>query len=292
MKMVDLLQTYAVPYVGEGEHHHARPGWLQLDCPFCGRGTNKYHLGFNITSGYFNCWHCGSHSVPSVLVALLDIGWEKAKELAKQVTNDKTVHREELRGKLVLPRNLGPLNDEHKRYLISRGFCPSMLVKRWHIQGIGWGLRLAHRIFIPIHYKGRVVSYTTRSVRTDTLRYVSAPARHELINHKTLLYGEDYCRWGVVCTEGPVDAWRIGPGAVSTCGTGFSREQVRRLARFPVRGVCFDVSKPAQKRAKDLVHLLSPFPGVTYNIELETGEDPAEASEKEINQIRTHFQLC
>ena len=150
-------------------------------------------------------------------------------------------------------------------------------------------VRLPWRLFIPFHIHGEVVSWTTRSIGQNGLRYVSASSDQEKVNHKSILYGEDFCRHAVIVHEGPFDVWRTGPGAVATCGTGFSRSQLLRLSNYPVRVICFDNEKQAQQRATELCDLLEPFPGETIQVTLDA-KDAAEASDKEINQLRRFLE--
>lgn len=291
MKFTDLLRDRGVPLKAEGEHHHARAGWIQLDCPFCGRNSDKFHMGYNIQGGYTTCWSCGPHSLAEVTVHLFGITFKEAKTLLKDVEVDrKRVDSIKKRGTLKLPKNIGPLLGVHKKYLKGRGFKPKQLEKLWGIQGIGMSSKLGWRIFIPIHYQGEIVSWTTRSVTDKGLRYLSAGADEEAINHKDLLYGEDNAKHAVCCVEGPFDVWNIGPGAVGTCGTGYSRAQVLKLSKYPIRAVCFDNSKAAQKRANDLCDMLSVFPGETFNIELDA-DDPGCAGPEEIQGIRETLNL-
>jgi len=63
----------------------------------------------------------------------------------------------------------------------------------------------------PSDYKGRIVSWTTRSISNQGKRYINASEREESVSMKTLLYNEDYARHCVIVTEGPGDVWRIGP---------------------------------------------------------------------------------
>lgn len=292
MDLREVLGSNGIDYKEAGQHHHARSGWIQIDCPFCGPSSRKYHLGYNISNAYFNCWSCGPHSVFEVLRELTGLGTKDIKDVSKNLARNKVETVASKRGKLKIPFHVGKLKEAHKFYLINiRGFCPSILEKQWRIGGISFNLKLPWRIFIPIHYKGNVVSWTTRAIRPNDLRYFSASEEQEILNHKHLLYGEDYCRHSICCVEGPTDAWAIGPGAVATLGTGFSMEQVKKLSRYPVRGICFDASRAAQKRAQQLIDLLSIYPGVTYNFELETGEDPASAKKSEIDLIRKALEL-
>jgi len=105
---------------------------------------------------------------------------------------------------------------------------------------------------------------------------------------KSVLYGVDYIRHAAVVVEGPADAWRVGPGAVATFGVVVTPDQLARLARFPVRVVCFDSDPPGRARAAKLVSALAPFPGKTYDVVLDA-EDPGSATPKEIKKLRALF---
>lgn len=103
-----------------------------------------------------------------------------------------------------------------------------------------------------------------------------------------MLFGIDFIRHAIIVCEGPMDAMKIGPGAVSTMGISYTKHQLKQIVDFPVRVVCFDNEPDAQKRAKKLCSDLSSFPGKTTNIVLDV-KDPGEASPKEIKLIRKSF---
>lgn len=149
---------------------------------------------------------------------------------------------------------------------------------------------LSWRIYIPILWKGRRVSWTSRAIGNVSQRYYSASADQEEINHKHLVYGMDFCRSSIVIVEGPADVWAIGPGAGALFGTAFTPAQIRKLIDIPYRYICFDSSPDAQREATKLAEALSVFPGVTENLLLDA-KDPGEASSKELNSIRRHAKL-
>jgi hypothetical protein len=193
-------------------------------------------------------------------------------------------------GKLELPIGIEDLRKAHREYLRSRNFDPKVIEKHWKIQGIGPAAgMLAWRIFIPIHYRGKIVSWTSRSIsdKNKANRYFSANLNQEVYNHKTLLYGEDHCHSGssIIVNEGPTDPWNVGPGAVCTFGTGFKTAQVLKIARYRKRIICYDSGPEGQKMAKELCELLMPFDGETINVVLDA-EDPGSASKKEIKLLR------
>lgn len=290
MTIQEILDSLKVPYHQEGQHHHSRPGWVQLDCPLCGPGSQKYHLGYNLQLKYFNCWRCGGLYGPKVLEAL-GIGREKARLILGNIDTEYTRGRERARVSLVEPPGRGPLLRSHRRYLESRGFDARLIEGLWQIEGIGNSTELAWRIYIPIIHRAQRVSWTTRAIGDRVAqRYISASAEQESINHKEICYGLDFCHHSVVIVEGPTDAWNIGPGASALFGTTFSAAQVRKLIKIPMRYVCFDSSKEAQNRAVELANQLSVFPGITENIQL-NAKDPGSASPKEIKLLKRVARL-
>lgn len=288
MKFNELLQTLEIPYKTEG-HEHCRPGWIQLDCPFCSKGWGHFRLGYSLDGGFLNCWSCGPHRLIDTLVEATGLSYGRCKALLNDIEQPRFAPKERGHGKLVLPPGMDTLLQAHRSYLSRRGFAPSKIERLWGIKGFGPVGNFAWRIFIPIHYQGEVVSWTTRSIVDSGVRYLSAKPEQEAMNHKELLYGEDYCRHSVVVHEGPTDVWCTGPGAVATLGTGFSRAQVLKLSKYPVRGICFDNEPTAQKRARELCDMLESFPGETYNIILRS-KDAGSASVEETNQLRSFLE--
>lgn len=287
MDLSDILERYNVDVAG-ADHRHARPGWLQVDCPFCGEGSGKYHLGFNLAHAYANCWQCGSHPLLKTLAELTGERYDVLKGLTGKLDRFRLAEGDEAkpRGKLVLPERVGPMMRCHRDYLAGRGFDPDELERLWELQGIGIAERLQWRIFIPIRWRGKVVSWTTRAIGDRiSLRYVAAAPDEESISAKTILYGADYVRHAVLVTEGPTGPWRFGPGTVATLGLGHTSMQANRIARWPFRFICFDNEPEAQKRARKLADDLSVMPGETHVVYLDS-PDPGSATDKEVRQIR------
>lgn len=288
MTIQELLQEYHIDYVESG-HHHSRPGWIQLkSCPFC--SSSNYHLGYRLDSKYCNCWKCSYHSAWSVFTKF-GIPGPVIKAFLGSLQTHYT-QAVDVRGTLEEPSYRGPLLKAHKDYLRARGLNVKQLVQLWNVEGIGIApAPLAWRVYIPIEFQHKRVSWTSRAIGQEvTRRYHSAPAKCEAVNHKRICYGLDYCTQSVVICEGPVDVWKIGPGAVGTFGTSYSTAQVRLLSAFPYRFVCFDSSKDAQAVAVKLAHELSAFAGETQNIVLDA-KDPGEATQKEIALLRKVARL-
>ena len=291
LQLADIFSKYRVDCKIGGTHHHVRSGWLGVDCPRCSPNSGRYRLGFEVASRRANCWVCGRVDAVEMLALVCKISTAEAGRLWSQrgLKIQERTYRDE--GRLVIPDGVDSLQEPHRRYLGSRGFDPDQIAKLWGVQGIGVAARLSWRLYIPIFDKfGRQISWTTRSLAPDAdKRYISASPEEEIISHKSVIYGAHLCRSIIVFTEGPADAWAIGPGAGATCGLGCTAEQIAALAEFPVRIACFDNEYDAQRRAGEVCEMLSIFPGETRNIVLETGKDPASAEPAEVAGLREHF---
>lgn len=291
MKFLEILQDHHIPVAPEG-HHHARPGWVQFDCPYCAsKGSRKWHMGYNISFGYVNCWRCGRHKLLDTLADTLNLDKSSALKLVKGLEFDRTPIKRKTRGKLVIPPCVGELEPQHKRYLKRRGFDPQLLSELWGLGGIGLrgaAYNLAWRLFIPIHLYGEMVSWTTRSLsETTKKKYRTATEDEEAINHHELLYGADYCRGTALVFEGPPDVWRVGPGALCTFGTQWSMDQLFTLSTFPRRVICYDNEQAAQKRARQLAELLALYDGETFIMTV--NREGRDFTQKQVDQIRSKW---
>lgn len=289
--MIDLrsyLINRNVPIAPDG-HHHVRKGWIGVDCPFCSPGIHHYRLGFHEYSGRVNCWMCGRVDPVEVLVEICKISKREAIDLWRSRRRGFQIDTNEKHtGRYKEPNGVGELRDAHRRYLRGRGFDPNSLTSIWEIGGMGPG-KLGWRIFIPIFdANGKRVSWTTRSIGAGR-RYISASPDEEAVHHKSLVYGAHLARNAIIVVEGPTDAWAFGQGAGGVLGIRYTPEQIALLAEFSVRAICFDRSADAQSRAKHLCKQLAAFPGVTEQVEIESGEDPATADPEEIMEIRKEY---
>lgn len=288
MDLIELLTSKRIDFQIGGQHRHVRRGWLGVDCPWCGLGTKKYHLGINLRSFATVCWRCGPHGLANALSLLTNtplpecIGWLGPVSRGKS-RGDRGDLPE---GRLKIPKEVGLLSKPHLQYLQGRGFNPQEIDALWGPLGgigpLGW---LKWRVFIPIIYRGETVSWTTRTIGDHPSRYISAPPENEKIPHKQTLYGIDHAVNAIVVCEGPTDVWRLGAGAVATFGLKVTPQQVLMISRFPLRAICFDNESFAQRAARRLAHQLSVFPGRTLVLQVDA-PDLGEASRKEIKLIR------
>jgi hypothetical protein len=187
----------------------------------------------------------------------------------------------------------GKLELAHRTYLYKRGISPDEAEAIWGVKGLNHlGGRLAWRLFMPVTLRGVPVSWTTRSINHDcpmNRRYIAAKPDEEAIPLHDLLYGGDLVRWAVIVTEGPMDAMRVGPGAVCLMGNRTTNAQLAALGTVPVRAIVLDSEPAAQRRARKLADMLSLLPGRTERVTLETGKDPCAASRREIRELRKRY---
>lgn len=289
MNILELLDDLNIPHRRFGEAAKVTEGYCAVECPYCGHGP--WYMGINLTSGWTTCWSCGPHRLGDLIADLTGRKRTECIRLVAGLEHKHTPKRDEVRGRLVIPPRVGDLLPAHRAYLAGRGFDPDLIAELWRVQGIGISSRLQWRLFIPIHEAGEVVSWTTRAIGDRVSmedRYRGAKRDEEVYHRKRLVYGLDKAVHAVVVCEGPTDVWRIGPGAVCTCGTGWSYGQVRRLSRFPIRVIAFDPEPAALRRARALADELAPFAGETTIVRL-AGGDPASCPPDEIRELRRRF---
>lgn len=147
------------------------------------------------------------------------------------------------------PPDVIDLAPQHRRYLEGRNFDPDEIARTWGVRATGPTARLdgidySHRLFIPIEWEGREVSFQTRDFTGKSdIKYISCPNDREARHHKDLLYRHPDCfkhRVGIA-VEGVFDCWRLGEIAFAVFGIKFRREQVNEIAKhFDRVAIAFD----------------------------------------------------
>lgn len=279
------------------EHKHTRDGWLHVCCPFC--KDDNYHLGFSVSMGFFNCYHCGRLGVKETIARLLKVNiedvWSYIKDfyvrssgfsVISSVQRDK---RSDVVSEIKFPPLCGPMSAIHKKYLRNRGFDPDRLEADWDLRGTGpisdkgWKFRL----IIPVKLDGQIVSYQGRDVTgMSEVRYRSCSDEVSIVPIKNCLYGIDEVRGSsVLIVEGVPSVWRLGRGAVATFGTKVTKAQQKMLMGFQRRYICFDrdpVHDAGRLAAEKLASDLSVFSGDTCVVSLPDGvKDPGDLRDDE-----------
>jgi hypothetical protein len=290
MNVLDVLDDNKIEYRLAGQHHHATQGWCQIDCPQCSLREGKFRLGINLERGYCSCWTCGYISLYRVFDMLLGLPTAECWKLIHDLPIEKYLDIRQHAGKLEMPADVSAMGWFHRQYVQDRGFNSKRIANVWGVEGIGQlGGILRWRLFIPVHKDMEVVSWTTRSLNNLPPRYRNARDDQSLVPIRDCLYGIDHVRNAAVVVEGPLDVWRIGPGAVALLGQNCSQANMDALSRIPLRVICFDSEPAAQARANKLADALSVYPGRTIVIQLESAKDAAGAQQGEIESLRREF---
>ena len=301
LKILDLCKDHNIHFETEG-HKHCRPRWVNLSCPFCS-GNPGLHLGYNLEKNYFMCWRCGWHPVVTAIAALIKLDESKAALLIRQYNG----HASSRKGTEIhpvvrprtkshrLPSSTGPLQRQHISYLQKRLFDPEKLEREWGLLGTGPVAMLdkssyKNRIIIPIHWKGKQVSFHSRSISNKAIpKSKACPMDRELIHHKHIIYGkQELWRAVGVCVEGPADVWRLGPTAFCTFGIAFTQQQVMIISKIFKRvAVIFDDDPQAREQAQKLVAELRMMGLDALRIDI--AGDPAAMEQDEANYLVKHI---
>ena len=298
MDIVQLYQDFSVDFQSEG-HKHCRPGWVNTPCPFCS-GNPGYHLGYNLSGDYFFCWRCGRKQTDYTLSKLLNVTYGEAKSIAKQyglIIASAPVKVDIRRKAFKYPSGIGPLEDNHIRYLQERNYDPDYLIKLWDLQATGPISKLdkidyKHRIIIPYEWDNQTVSFDSRSISihgSDKTRYKACPKERELTDHKTILYGKQkYWKDTGICVEGPTDVWRLGPFSFAVSGIQYTPKQIRVIAKhFKRVAVLFDPESQAREQADKLIADLKFRAVDAFRIDLncDPGDLPQDEADYIVKQI-------
>lgn len=297
MNIESLYQDFSIPFVTEGQHKHARSGWVNCECPWCssGGGHEGFHMGYNLQSNFCSCWRCGSHPVVPTIAKLLKIREQEAYHVIKRyglliphLPKESTANRLQF----TLPSGIGPLQGNHRKYLEGRNFDPDKLEHDWGLLGTGPislldKIDYRFRIIIPFEWDEIQVSFDSRDITgKHPSKYMACPKNRELIPHKSILYGKQG-EWGTtgIIVEGPTDVWRFGSKSAATSGIKYTPKQVRLIAStFKRVAVCFDGGESqAITQANLLVGELR-FRGCdAFRVDIEG--DPGSMNQEEANYL-------
>lgn len=298
--IIKFLDTHSIEYSETTKH--ATKGWVNIKCVFC--DDHSDHLGIFVEHSTFHCYKCGEKGGKIRLVeGLLNCTREEAISIIRSFSDNSSLNSSRsiskpkdkpFAEKCLLPLEATPfLPKLHRSYLISRGFDPDYLVRKYDLHSCYTDGDYKYRIIIPIYYHKKLVSFTTRDVTgKQTPKYLNAKIINSVLDPKSCLYNIDRVERSMLILEGPADVWRIGDGSVCTFGSEFSDSQVKllieeiKLKSITKVRVMFDPEPVATKKAKELAWMLSSFARDTAVIEYDGEKDPGSMSESEVRQVR------
>ena len=268
-----LLLTYRVPF----DDTALKRGWVNVQCPHC--SDKSMNGGFNVFADYYYCWRCGKHPLERTLSRVLAIPLPAVRELMGEYDNRvmiaSALNRKGTKGgvrSLKLPG--GAFTPTEEKYLLGRRFSPRHLAEKYGVAGGGVTGLWRYRIIIPLFERGRLVSWTARSIlsarklkETGQPRYKQLSVSESVVDPKRVLYNIDNCGGQRLCLlEGPLDVIRMGDGFACSFGTEMTQAQIRYVRdRYSWVGIMFDSEPEAQRKAKRYALQLSAL-GVSVEV--------------------------
>lgn len=299
MDIIRFYHDYDIPFADEDAgHKHCRPGWIQIECPFCS-GNPGWHLGYNYIDDFYRCWRCGWHSKDEVISKLLKCTRIDTFKIIKQYKGkidrpEKALQIQEIgTAEFKYPTMMkDELRELHVQYLENRGFDPDLMQKQWNLKSTTFIAPLDKidykwRIIAPIKFQGQDVSFHSRDITGKSpFKYLACPKKYEIVHHRNLVYGIDHVKKdSVIVTEGIFDAWRIGYGAVATFGVEFSFAQINLLSKFKKIFILYDSDSAGEHKAQELIAMLR-LKTKAERIYLPYGKDPADLKQDDADSLR------
>jgi len=303
MDILDFLDEYSIEYWTEGKN--VSHGWINITCLFCDDNSN--HLGIRLKDFRVFCWRCGGHSITHLVSKIADISTQEAKRVIKTLgvedidlapplsnTSSEEVKRNV---SISLPQESTiHFPKFHIEYLRKRGFPPRKTIRKYKLRAVHNLGKYKFRIIIPVFIDRRLVSFTARDITgQQEPPYKMASKKECLLDRKDLIFNLDTVDVGgdAILVEGPMDAMKMGDGAICSFGTQVNLGQILLLKKKNIRRlfILFDnprKDKGAGKRAaKRLGPQLAPL--VKKRVEILTLEkalDPGELTIEEARAIK------
>lgn len=318
MNILKLYQDFSVPTAGAGDKHY-RDGWIQTRCPFCS-GSEGYHLGYNITDDYFNCWRCGFKPTGKALMGILNVSYSQVRRIQRDykgrvngAARREAVKRATVKRKgLKTPPKLCPIRKIPYvyKYLTrpiskkGRGFAPGdlrLIEKRYGIKATGRfskldNMKLSYRVFAPIPWEGSMVSWQTRDATLrSNVKYLACPKARERVEHKHILYFPPEDKSAILLVEGVFDVWKIYVAGFPIVSTAFGVEikdsQVLLLKRYKKIYLWLDPDKAGRSHMNSLENRLL-FAGKDVEVIRAFGKtDPGDMNKRQIREILSVYGL-
>lgn len=201
-----------------GEYKLRSGDEIGFDCPKCGPGRKKFHLGVNLKKRVWHCFKCTFSGHFGGGIKLI----EKPKLVQREVTA-------RIRGF----RRLNLSNKSVLKYLRTRGLS----YKR--ARRLGWGTctdqRYKDRLIIPIFEDKEITFFVARSINGGNPKELSPKKDEGWAQRSEIIYGIDRIQTPtrqIVVVEGIFDAEHLnylGYTAVSILGSHISEVQVGKI---------------------------------------------------------------
>lgn len=240
--MLGRLTTYFKQKLRVVPH---RTGWLrQGTCPGCGK---EKKLGINLYLDRTNCFSCGYHPKPILLVMKLEAldtlnevhnfldSFESAEylETSLPMLEEKDVKLPE--SFTLLEMGTSSLANMARNYMRKRKYDTMKLT----LKGVGYCTRGTYkgRIITPFYERGRLVYFNARTYMGIGTKHKNPPVDDFGIGKSQLIYNVDaiHIYKTVYGVESATNALTIGDRAIAFGGKLMSMYQVSKILRSPVK---------------------------------------------------------
>lgn len=318
------LQSNNTPIRYTGEN--VKKGNININCPMCvdsGRGDTNFHMGINPKNGKYGCWRNQTHrggKLEKVVRLLAHCSYDEAHLIVYGVILDrpesqslsdfvKKLLNKSIEGKkevttgpkeLLFPNEFIDIKStgvtkKFYDYLENRGFNDvKKLIKNYSLFCCLNG-EYADRIIFPMFYGGELVTWSSRTIKDDWLRYKDLGVEKSVIHVKQLLYNYDELVDGgnkLFITEGLFDCIKLDyyfrnnrATCLSTKSiTDSQADQVRSLSKV-FKKIVILTDNDAKSSATGISRLFCSLPNVSYKFLPKGFKDPGDFTEKEITDL-------
>ena len=298
MRITDYLKDKGIRIIQSGKN--VGKNFIGINCIFPDCADRSNHLGIHKTKFYFKCLKCGKKGSLKKLVATIEkCSFQQAKEIIKSYGGVTYIEEEEKSYELCLPDKCRPITRNKfpraiYEYLKNRRFDPYMLAEKYGLLFGGNSGYFKNRLVVPIIKNREVVCATGIDIfmSKNGIKYKHLPNEPDNngvcagTSAKDLLYNIDNVGKIMVVTEGIMDVWRLGDGAVATMGTAYTSRQVQLILLTDTEKtfLLFDSGIDAQRRAKELEEELSIQGKNVERLVLTTG-DPDDMTQIEADDL-------
>lgn len=295
--IIQIINDYNIENTQTGKHSSA--GWVNINCPFC--NDKSFHGGFNLSEDWYNCWKCGTFSIPYVLAKILHLNKYQIQEILKQYNTHTQIinHLNKKKVKKHTVKSIEMIGEKpkkiHKQYLKNRGLNPNYIIDKYQITGtMNTPLDWKFRLVIPIFYNNKLISYQARDVTGNSkLRYKVLSPELSVLNNKHIFYGLEFAgSEKVAIVEGIFDQWKMGDNFIAAFGSNLTNQQIKLLTHFKQVFFLFDSDaiEKAKKYGKMLQALKNDIQVEVIDLEL-GNRDCGDLDPDEVRQIKKELRF-
>jgi DNA primase len=281
------LYSYVTNTLGLREYTR---GWMKGNCPHCGR-EDKY--GVNLYLNRTNCFRCGYHPSPIILVMEIESfseineAWSFLKAYEGREYLEPVVEKVE-QIDAVLPEGFkslllgeGRLGRSARNYVDGRGFDPEeMSYKGW---GYGTKDKYFGYIIIPFYVGGKLIYYNARRYLGSGPKYMNPEIEDFGLGKSLIMYNIDALALydTVYLTEGAINAETMGDQGIATGGKKISHYQVSMILKSDVESIIILLDPDAMGDA------INVGLGMAYYKKLKLIELPGDQDVNDLGQKKT-----